>query len=301
MVRHFTKLLDLSLDEARTILRRAKELKDARKKGISVRTLENKVLAMIFEKASTRTRISFEVGIKELGGDAVVMNTQDMQLSRGETIKDTARVLSRYVHGVMVRTFKQETVEELAKWSDIPVINGLSDKYHPCQILSDVFTIEEFKGPVDTLKVAYVGDGNNVANSLIEASILFNFPLTISCPSGFEPDHHLAEEAKKRGTLKIYRDPKEGVYGADVIYTDVWVSMGQEREESERKRIFKDYSITNTLLLKAKDNCIVLHCLPAHKGEEIEEEVFERFGEVIFTQAENRLHVQKSLLEWLMS
>lgn len=301
MVRHFTRLLDISLDEARSILRRAKELKEARKKGVPIRSLENRVLAMIFEKASTRTRISFEVGIKELGGDAVVMNANEMQLSRGETIKDTAKVLSRYVHGVMVRTFKQETVDELAKWSEIPVINGLTDKYHPCQILSDVFTIEEFKGPVSNLKVAYVGDGNNVANSLIEASILFNFSLTVSCPQGFEPDTDLVKEAERRGTLKLLRNPEEGVYNADVIYTDVWVSMGQEKEEKERKRIFKDYSITSPLLLKARSDCIVLHCLPAHKGEEITEEVFERFEDVIFTQAENRLHVQKSLLEWLMS
>lgn len=301
MVRHFTRLLDISLDEARSILRRAKELKEARKKGIPIRSLENRVLAMIFEKASTRTRISFEVGIKELGGDAVVMNANEMQLSRGETIKDTAKVLSRYVHGVMVRTFKQETVDELAKWSEIPVINGLTDKYHPCQILSDVFTIEEFKGPVSNLKVAYVGDGNNVANSLIEASILFNFSLTVSCPLGFEPDTDLVKEGERRGTLKILRNPEEGVHNADVIYTDVWVSMGQEKEEKERKRIFKDYSITSPLLLKARSDCIVLHCLPAHKGEEIAEEVFERFEDVIFTQAENRLHVQKSLLEWLMS
>ncbi len=300
MIRHFTKLLDIKENEARSIFRRAKELKELRKREVCVKTLQNKILAMIFEKASTRTRVSFEVGMKELGGDAIVMNTQDMQLSRGELLKDTARVLSRYVHGIMIRTFSQTVVDELAEWSLVPVINGLSDKYHPCQVLSDIFTIEEIKGDIENLHVAYVGDGNNVANSLIEASILFHFRLTIASPQGFFPDVDLTERAKKTGLFQITTDPEKAVMDADVIYTDVWVSMGQEKDASRKKRLFEPYRVDDSLLKKAKKDTVVLHCLPAKRGEEITDEVFERFQDVIFTQAENRLHVQKSLLEWLM-
>jgi len=300
MTRHFTKLRDIEEKEARLILNRAKELKDLRRKNVPLRTLENKILAMIFEKASTRTRISFEAGIKELGGAAIVMNASDMQLSRGEPVKDTARVLSRYVQAIMIRTYNQETVEELARWSTVPVINGLSDKYHPCQVLSDIFTIEELKGDIKGVRVAYVGDGNNVANSLIEASILFGFRLSIASPEGFFPDKELLEDGKKVGSLRMLTNPTEAVRDADVIYTDVWVSMGQEKEAERRREIFKPYRVDDELLSNAKKDSIVLHCLPAHRGEEITDEVLERFQEVIFTQAENRLHVQKSLLEWLM-
>jgi ornithine carbamoyltransferase len=300
MTRHFTKLRDIEEKEARLILNRAKELKDLRRKNVPLRTLENKILAMIFEKASTRTRISFEAGIKELGGAAIVMNASDMQLSRGEPVKDTARVLSRYVQAIMIRTYNQETVEELARWSTVPVINGLSDKYHPCQVLSDIFTIEELKGDIKGVRVAYVGDGNNVANSLIEASILFGFRLSIASPEGFFPDKELVEDGKKVGSLRMLTNPTEAVRDADVIYTDVWVSMGQEKEAERRREIFKPYRVDDELLSNAKKDSIVLHCLPAHRGEEITDEVLERFQEVIFTQAENRLHVQKSLLEWLM-
>jgi len=300
MTRHFTKLRDIEEKEARLILNRAKELKDLRRKNVPLRTLENKILAMIFEKASTRTRISFEAGIKELGGAAIVMNASDMQLSRGEPVKDTARVLSRYVQAIMIRTYNQETVEELARWSTVPVINGLSDKYHPCQVLSDIFTIEELKGDIKGVRVAYVGDGNNVANSLIEASILFGFRLSVASPEGFFPDKELVEDGKKVGSLRMLTNPTEAVRDADVIYTDVWVSMGQEKEAERRREIFKPYRVDDELLSNAKKDSIVLHCLPAHRGEEITDEVLERFQEVIFTQAENRLHVQKSLLEWLM-
>lgn len=300
MTRHFTKLLDIEESEARLILERAKELKKLRSKGTCIKTLENKILAMIFEKASTRTRVSFEVAIKELGGHAIVMNFSDMQLSRGEPVTDTGKVLSRYVHGIMIRTFSQSKVEELAESSTIPVINGLSDKYHPCQILSDVFTIEEMRGNIGDVRVAYVGDGNNVANSLIEASILFKFHLSVASPEGFFPDPELSEMAKKTGFLELTSDPEQAVKDADVIYTDVWVSMGQEKEAEKKKQIFKPFRVDHSLLEKAKKDCFVLHCLPAHKGEEITEEIFERFENVIFTQAENRLHVQKSLLEWLM-
>lgn len=300
MKKHFTRLLDVEEKEARSILKRAKELKDLRRNNIPCKTLENKILAMIFEKASTRTRISFEVGIKELGGDAIVMNASDMQLSRGEPIKDTARVLSRYVHAVMIRTFSQETVDELAGWSEVPVINGLSDKYHPCQILSDIFTIEELRGEIKNVHVAYVGDGNNVANSLIEASILFGFRLSVASPEGFLPDKDLTERAKKTGFFELTTSPQAAVKDADVIYTDVWVSMGQEKDAERKREVFKSYRVDDSLLEKAKKDSLVLHCLPAHRGEEITEEVFERFQHVIFTQAENRLHVQKSLLEWLI-
>ncbi|MCX7856432.1 MAG: ornithine carbamoyltransferase [Deltaproteobacteria bacterium] len=300
MVRHFTKLTDIEEKEARLIFQRAKELKNMRKEKIPCKTLENKILAMIFEKASTRTRISFEVGIKELGGEAIVMNASDMQLSRGEPVKDTARVLSRYVHAIMIRTFSQDTVEELARWSTIPVINGLSDKYHPCQILSDIFTIEELMGNIEGIHVAYIGDGNNVANSLIEASMVFRFRLTMASPAGYTPDIEIVEKAKKGGFFELTSDPRDAVKGADVVYTDVWVSMGQEKDAERKREIFKPYKVDDLLLNKAKKQTIVLHCLPAHRGEEITEEVFERFQDVIFTQAENRLHVQKSLLEWLM-
>ena len=258
-------------------------------------------LAMIFEKASTRTRISFEVGMGELGGQAIFLSQANTQMGRGEPVRDTARVLSRYVHGVMIRTFGQETVEELAKWCTVPVINGLSDLYHPCQILADLLTVLEYKGRLEDVKVAWVGDGNNVANSWIEASILFGFPLALAVPPAYGPHEPLVRQAKEKGTLTLYADPYEAVRDADVVNTDVWISMGMEAEAEGRERAFSPFRVDSALMKAAKPDAIVLHCLPAHRGQEITDEVFERFQDAIFTQAENRLHAQKALLEWLMS
>jgi ornithine carbamoyltransferase len=301
MKRDFTKLLDLSAEECRYLLKRSGFIKQARKIGVPHKPLESKTLAMIFEKASTRTRASFEIGITELGGHALVTSAADSQMGRGEPLRDTARVLSRYVHAIMIRTFAQETVEELAHWSTVPVINGLTDLYHPCQVLCDLFTIEEIKGSVDDLKIAYIGDGNNMANSWIEASILLGFSLSVATPDAYRPDKALLERAKHNQGFTLTNDPREAAKGADVINTDVWVSMGMEEEKEDRQKAFASYCIDDALLGLAKKNAIVLHCLPAYRNQEITDVVFERFQDVIFTQAENRLHGQKALLEWIMT
>lgn len=301
MKRDFTKLLDLSAEECRYLLKRAAFIKQARKIGAPHKPLAGKTLAMIFEKASTRTRASFEIGITELGGHALVTSGADSQMGRGEPLRDTARVLSRYVHAIMIRTFGQDTVEELARWSTVPVINGLTDLYHPCQVLCDLFTIEEIKGPIDDLKIAYVGDGNNMANSWVEASILLGFSLSVATPDDYRPDEALLQRARLNSRFFLTNDPREAVEGADVINTDVWVSMGMEKEKEDRQKAFASYCIGNALLGLAKKNAIVLHCLPAYRNQEITEVVFERFQDVIFTQAENRLHGQKALLEWIMT
>lgn len=300
MKRDFTKLLDISADECRHLLKRAAFIKEARKTGAPYKPLTDKTLAMIFEKASTRTRASFEVGIKELGGHALVTTSAESQIGRGEPLRDTGRVLSRYVHAIMIRTYAQETVEELARWSSIPVINGLTDLYHPCQVLCDLFTIEEMKGSIDNLKIGYIGDGNNMANSWIEASILLGFTLSVATPDAYRPDGDMLRKAKENPRFTLTDDPREATEGADVINTDVWVSMGMEKEKEKRQKAFASYCIDDTLLGLAKKDAIVLHCLPAYRGQEITEEVFERFQDVIFTQAENRLHGQKALLEWIM-
>ncbi|MCX8110725.1 MAG: ornithine carbamoyltransferase [Syntrophorhabdaceae bacterium] len=300
MKRDFTKLLDITMDECLSLMERAKELKKMRKEGIEYQPLKGMYLAMIFEKASTRTRISFEVGMRDLGGHAVLLNRGDTQIGRGEPIEDTARVLSRYVDAIMVRTYGQEIVDDLAKWASVPVINGLTDLYHPCQILSDLFTIWEIKGDVKNHKISYIGDGNNIANSWIEAYLLLGFNFSIATPKGYEPLPYLLDLAKKNSNFKLFNDPFEAVKDADVINTDVWVSMGQEKEQDERRKAFTSYRIDEKLLKEAREDVIVLHCLPAHRGEEISGDVFERFQDVIFTQAENRLHVQKALLEWLI-
>ncbi len=300
MKRDFTKLLDITKKECDHLLRRASHIKGLRQRGKPHQSLAGKSLAMIFEKASTRTRLSFETGMHELGGHAIFLSPSETQIGRGEPIQDTARVLSRYVNGVMIRTFSQDTVEDLAKWASIPVINGLSDQYHPCQILSDVLTIEEFKGGLKDVKVAYIGDGNNVANSWLEAAILLKMPFSIAAPEGYLPDGELTRLASRNSDFTLTDDPAEAVRDADVIYSDVWVSMGQEKEKAMRKKAFKGYRIDNKLLGHARRDAIVMHCLPAYRGQEITDEVFERFSDVIFTQAENRLHVQKALLEWLL-
>lgn len=301
MKRDFTKLLDLSAEECRYLLRRAAFVKRVREIGVPHKPLAGKTLAMIFEKASTRTRASFEIGITELGGHALVTSAAESQMGRGEPLRDTARVLSRYVHAIMIRTFAQETVEELAHWSTVPVINGLTDLYHPCQVLCDLFTIEENKGSIDDLKIAYIGDGNNMANSWIEASILLGFSLSVATPDAYRPDQALLERAKPNPRFTLTNDPREAAKGADVINTDVWVSMGMEKEKEDRQKAFASYCIDDALLGLAKENAIVLHCLPAYRNQEITDVVFERFQDVIFTQAENRLHGQKALLEWIMT
>ncbi|HAR94404.1 MAG TPA: ornithine carbamoyltransferase [Deltaproteobacteria bacterium] len=301
MKRDFTKLLDISAEECRYLLKRAAFIKQARKIGTPHKPLAEKTLAMIFEKASTRTRASFEIGITELGGHALVTNAAESQMGRGEPLCDTARVLSRYVHAIMIRTFAQETVDELARWSTVPVINGLTDLYHPCQVLCDLFTIEEIKGPIDGLKIAYVGDGNNMANSWIEASILLGFSLSVATPDGYRPDRALLERAKSNPKFALTNDPREAVEGVDVINTDVWVSMGMEQEKEDRQKAFASYCIDDALLGLAEKDAIVLHCLPAYRNQEITDVVFERFQDVIFSQAENRLHGQKALLEWIMT
>ena len=300
MKRDFTKLLDISRDEGAYLLERTSFLKKLRISGKEHKPLKNKNLAMIFEKASTRTRVSFEVGMRDLGGNPIYLSASETQIGRGEPIKDTARVLSRYTDAIMIRTYSQNNVDELARWASVPVINGLSDLYHPCQILADLFTIQEKKGTIENVRIAYVGDGNNVANSWIEAAFLFGLKLSVATPKGYKPDQALLKKVKKTDSFFITDDPAEAVKDADVINTDVWASMGQESEKEERKKAFDGYRVDKKLLKYAKKNAIVLHCLPAYRNEEIAEEVFEKFSEVIFTQAENRLHAQKALLEWLI-
>jgi ornithine carbamoyltransferase len=298
--RDFTKFLDIDKKECLHLLERAGDLKKLRKAGKEHKPLAGKSLAMIFEKASTRTRISFEVGMYELGGQGIFLSPNETQIGRGEPVRDTARVLERYVDAIMVRTYSQDVVEELAKWAHVPVINGLSDLYHPCQILADLFTIQEYKGDFQNKKIAYIGDGNNVANSWIEAAILLGLNFSLATPGQYMPEEKLFTKACKHKAFFYSSDPLEAVKDADVIYTDVWVSMGQEGEQKERKKAFARYKIDDTLLKNAKKDVMVMHCLPAYRGQEITDTVFEKYSDMIFTQAENRLHAQKALLEWLI-
>ena len=289
-------------DDFSEIWKRTERLKNLLKEGREHESLKGKTLGMIFDKSSTRTRISFQVGMYQLGGLALFLNSKDTQIGRGEPIADSARMMSRYLNGIMIRTFSQATAEEFANHASIPVINGLTDLLHPCQILADLFTIIEQKGSYDGVKVAYIGDGNNVANSWIEAANVLPFQLTLACPEGYDPDQKILEENVKagRGNVKLYRDPFEAAKDADVLYTDVWTSMGQEAESQERKRIFKNYQINEALLKTAKKDAIVMHCLPAHRGEEITAEVIDGPQSVVIDEAENRLHVQKAVLEILL-
>jgi len=301
MKRDFLKLTDLTRDEITGLLRRAIDLKTG--KDASLCPLIGKNIGLFFEKPSTRTRVSFEAGIYQLGGNSICMTPAELQLGRGETIADTAKTLSRYLHALMMRTFSHETLEAFALNSSIPVINGLSDLRHPCQALADAMTLLEKKGTVEGLKVAYVGDGNNVCNSLIEAAAVLGFNLTVACPEGFEPHTEILEKSRAaaRSEIVILRDPREAAGMADAVYTDVWVSMGQEREADEKKRRFSEYQINSLLLSCAKRDVIVLHCLPAHRGEEITDEVMDGPHSVVFDQAENRMHTQKALLELLLA
>lgn len=264
--------------------------------------LAGKSLAMIFAKASTRTRVSFEVGMFQLGGQAIFLSRQDTQMGRGEPLEDTARVLSRYVDGIMIRTFAQEDVVELSRYASVPVINGLTDLFHPSQVLADIFTIQERFGDIRRLKVAYVGDGNNMAHSWINAAMRFGFDLQLACPDGYLPDATILARACKEavGDIRVMADPLAAVAGARVVNTDVWASMGQEEEAQLRRRVFAPYQVNDQLLAAAAPDVAVLHCLPAHRGEEISAPVFSQFQEFIFTQAENRLHVQKALLTILL-
>jgi len=284
------------------IFERAFALKTMQKEGVVYTPLKGKTLGMTFFKSSTRTRLSFEVGMYQLGGIAIFLSVRDIQVGRGESIEDTARIMSRYLDGVVVRTFSQESVEEFARAASIPVINGLTDLLHPCQILSDLFTIGEKKGTYEGVKVAYVGDGNNIANSLIEAATRLPFELAIACPEEYGPNPEILRVGIRSsgGRVKLLRQPSEAVEGADVVYTDVWASMGQEGEAEKRKQALKDYQINAALMKRAKRDAVVMHCLPAHRGEEITADVLDGPQSVVFDQAENRLHVQKAILEILM-
>ncbi len=298
-MKHLLKLLDLSEKEIIDILDLADELKAENKKGIVHHRLAGKTLGLIFEKSSTRTRVSFEVGMYQLGGYPLFLSSRDLQLGRGESIADTARVLSRYVDGIMIRTFEQEKVEQLAEYGSIPIINGLTDFCHPCQVLADLQTIREYKGGFAGKKLVYIGDGNNMANSLIVGGLKVGMSVAVACPKGYEPDVKVLDFAKGKDFL-LTDDIYEAAKDADAIYTDVWASMGQEGEAEERKKVFKKYCISSELMKVAKPDCIVLHCLPAHKGEEITEEVFEAHVNEIMDEAENRLHAQKAVMVKVM-
>lgn len=303
MKRDFLTLWDLSSGEIDILLKRAIALKS----GIDADKcpLIGKSIGLLFEKASTRTRVSFEVGIYQLGAHPIYLNPNEIQLGRGETISDTARTLSRYLDAVVIRTFGHDLLEEFASHSLIPVINGLSDLHHPCQALGDLMTILEKKGFLKDIRIAYIGDGNNVANSLIEAASLMGMDLIIACPEGYEPDPDVLERARsaegRKGEIIILREPKEAAGQADAVYTDVWVSMGHEKESEERRKRFKDYQLNSRIISCAKKDAIVLHCLPAHRGEEITDEVMDGPHSAIFDQAENRLHAQKALLEMIVT
>lgn len=300
MKRDILKLSDLSADEISLILKRAIETKSDPK--TTKCPLIGKSIGLLFEKSSTRTRVSFEVGIYQLGAHPIYLTPNEIQIGRGETIKDTARTLSRYLDGVVIRTFGHETLIEFAKYASIPVINGLSDLHHPCQALADLLTIFEKKGRLEGISIAYIGDGNNVANSLIEAAALMSMNISIACPKGCDPDAKIIKEfnGNPKAKISMLRDPKEAVKNADVVYTDVWVSMGQEKQSAAKKKKFKGYKINKKLLSLAKKDAVMMHCLPAHRGEEITDDVIDGEQSIVFDQAENRLHAQKALLEILI-
>jgi ornithine carbamoyltransferase len=301
MKRDFLTVSNLSSREINRLIKRA----IAFKSGGDAHTcpLIGKSIGLIFEKASTRTRVSFEVGIYQLGAQSIYLTPKEIQIGRGETIHDTAKVLSRYLDAIVMRTFSHNTVREFASHASIPVINGLSDLHHPCQALGDLMTIVEKKGRLKGISLAYVGDGNNVANSLIEAASIMGMRLSIACPRGYEPPAEILRKAMalSKHDVMIVRDPEDAVSGADAVYTDVWVSMGQEKEASKKRQSFRKYQVNRELLSYARENAIILHCLPAHRGEEITDDVIDSPQSVVFDQAENRLHTQKALLEFLLT
>ena len=301
-MKHLLKLLDLSKEEIIDILNLADQLKYEQKHHIPHQHLKGKTLGMIFQKSSTRTRVSFETGMFQLGGQALFLSSRDLQIGRGEPVQDTARVLSRYLDGIMIRTFAQQEVEDLAKYGSIPIINGLTDFCHPCQVLADLMTIREHKGKLEGLKLCYIGDGNNMANSLIVGGLKVGMEIAAACPKGFEPDASVLDFAAGTGKFTLTADVKEAAKNADVLVTDVWASMGQEGEAQQRKAVFEGvYQINAELLTAAKPDVMVQHCLPAHRGEEITEDVFEAHADEIFDEAENRLHAQKAVMVKLMA
>ena len=295
-MKHLLKLMDLTEKEITEILNTADQLKYEKKNKIEHHILKGKTLGMIFEKSSTRTRVSFEVGMYDLGGTALFLSSRDLQIGRGEPVQDTARVLSRYLDGIMIRTFDQEEVETLASVGTIPIINGLTDYCHPCQVLADLMTIREHKGAIRGNKLCYIGDGNNMTNSLIVGGIKMGMSVSVACPKGYEPDAELMKWANATGKFLCTDDVLEAAKDADVLYTDVWASMGQEEEAEARKKIFSGYQINSQVMSVAHDDAMVLHCLPAHREEEITSDVFEAHANEIFDQAENRLHAQKAVL-----
>ncbi len=297
-VRHFLTLRDLSTDELHALIKRAIELKRMRREGVPHEPLRGRVLGMIFEKSSTRTRVSFEAGMAQLGGSALFLSPRDTQLGRGEPIEDTARVLSRMVDVVMIRTFGHDILERFAAVSTVPVINGLSDSFHPCQLLADIQTFVEHRGAIRGRTVAWIGDGNNMCNSYIEAAECFDFQLRIACPEGYEPDADLLARAGDR--VLLTRDPREAARGADLVVTDVWASMGQEEEQHRRQQAFAGYCVDQIIMAEAAQDAIFMHCLPAHRGEEVSAEVIDGPQSVVWDEAENRLHAQKALLEFLL-
>ena len=295
-MKHLLKLMDWSTKEITEVLNLADQLKFEKKNGITHHHLKGKTLGMIFSKSSTRTRVSFETGMYDLGGQALFLSSRDLQIGRGEPVEDTARVLSRYLDGIMIRTFAQKEVEDLAKYGSIPIINGLTDYCHPCQVLADLMTIRERKGSFKGLKMCFIGDGNNMANSLMVGAIKTGMSFSIACPKGYEPDADLMAWAKENGDFFMSEDVLEAAKDADVIYTDVWASMGQEEEKKLREQAFAGYQVNAKVMSVAAKDAMVLHCLPAHRGEEITADVFEAHAEEIFDEAENRLHAQKAVL-----
>ncbi len=300
MAKHLLKLMDLSEKEITDILNLADQLKYEKKHGIEHPLLKGKTLGMIFQKSSTRTRVSFEVGMYDLGGSALFLSARDLQIGRGEPVEDTARVLSGYLDGIMIRTFEQSEVEALAEYGNIPIINGLTDYCHPCQVLADLMTFREFKGNFAGKKMCYIGDGNNMANSLIVGGIKMGMKVAVACPADYQPDAEIMKWAAENGDFTCTPDILAAAKDADVIYTDVWASMGQESEKAEREKVFKGYQINDEVMAVASKGAMVQHCLPAHREEEITAKVFEEHAEEIFAEAENRLHAQKAVLVKLM-
>jgi ornithine carbamoyltransferase len=299
-MKHLLKLMDLSTNEIAEILNLADQLKYEKRNGIEHHHLKGKTLGMIFQKSSTRTRVSFEVGMYDLGGSALFLSSRDLQIGRGEPVEDTARVLSGYLDGIMIRTFEQAEVEALAEYGSIPIINGLTDYCHPCQVLADLMTFREFKGNFQGKKMCYIGDGNNMANSLIVGGIKMGMKVAIACPSDYQPDAEIMKWASENGDFTCTENILEAAKDADVLYTDVWASMGQEDEKAEREKVFRGYQINDEVMAVAAEGAMVQHCLPAHREEEITAKVFEEHAEEIFAEAENRLHAQKAVLVKLM-
>jgi ornithine carbamoyltransferase len=301
--KHLRSLQEFTREQLFSFIKRAIVLKKEKKEGIIHQHLVGKTVALVFEKPSTRTRVSFEAAMYGLGGQVIFLSGRDTQLARSEPLKDMARVMARYVDGMVVRTFGQEVVDELAAYSSVPVINALTDLHHPCQVLSDVMTVIEKKGDISKLHIAWVGDGNNMANSWVQAAAKMNFSLTLACPAGYEPNAEILAAAQQQATkpITLVRDPREAVKGADVINVDVWASMGMESEQAERLKLFADYQVNSELLSHAPADAIVLHCLPAHRDEEITEEVLECRQSVVWDQAENKMHLHKAILEMMLS